>query len=148
MKNTPQIKLNREQKEMMYEIYGDPIYTYTRAQAIEDGHLVDVTEKAKEAGFRVPAALTRAAWADCVEWDERDSRRQTHQDKAGRLWDVLWMALVAAKRAPGRQSLAFQLYRVPRGGRSMRPRLTRLVCHIGSGDDGEPVVTIMMPGED
>ena len=32
------------------------IYAYTRAQAIEDGVLADVSEVAKEAGFRYPVA--------------------------------------------------------------------------------------------
>lgn len=134
--------------QSMAEIFGDPIHIYTRAQAIEDGFLVDVTDTAKEAGFRVPVALTRTAWADCVEWSEKDTQRQIYQDQAGRLWDVLWMAISAARRNTQRESFQFQLYRIPRGGRSMRPRLTRLACKIGPGDSGEPVITIMLPGED
>lgn len=46
-----------------------------------------VTETAKEAGFRVPVAMTTAAWADTVEWTETDSKRQIEQDQSGRLWD-------------------------------------------------------------
>ena len=132
----------------MTEIFGEPIHSYTCAQAIEDGVLVDVTKTASEAGFSIPVALTSSAWADCVAWDEGDSKRQTHQDEAGRLWDVLWMAITAARRSAGKQAVEFQLYRVSRGGRGMRPRLTRLVANIGGGDNGEPVITIMMPGED
>lgn len=130
------------------EIFGEPIHTYTRAHAIADGVLVDVSATAAEAGFGIPVAITRAAWTDCVEWTEADSRRQTYQDEAGRLWDVLWMAFLAARRAAGRQRLTYQLYRVPRGGRGVRPRLVSLVLAIGPGDDGEPVVTILLPGED
>lgn len=133
---------------VMTEIFGHPIHTYTREQAIEDGLLVDVTNTAREVGFRVPVALTRAAWADCVEWTDKDTKRQTVQDEAGRLWDVLWMAINAARRNTQRESFTFQLYRVSRGGRSLRPRLTRLVCRIGPGDSGEPVITILLPGED
>lgn len=135
----------QEVGEVMRETFGEPIHMYTREQAIDDGVLVDVTETATEAGFRVPVAMTRTAWADCVEWSDADSKRQTHQDEAGRLWDVLWMAMVAARRGSGRQSLQFQFYRVPRGGRGTRPRLVELVAHIGAG---EPVITIMQPGED
>ena len=41
----------------------DPaIFAYTRAQAIEDGILVDVSETAREAGFRIPVAITRTVW--------------------------------------------------------------------------------------
>lgn len=132
----------------MSEIFGEVIYSYTRKQAIEDGHLLCVTEVAKEVGFRIPVAVTRAVWADCVEWDEADCRRQTYQDEAGRLWDVLWMVMNAARRGSGAKSLVFQLYRVPRGGRGVRPRLVKLVAHIGSGEDGDPVITISLPGED
>ena len=32
------------------------ISAYTRAQAIEDGILVDVSETAREAGFKIPVA--------------------------------------------------------------------------------------------
>lgn len=131
----------------MLEIYGDPIHTYTRQQATQDGHLVDVTETAKEAGFRFRVAMTRAAWEDCVAWTEDDSRRQVHQDEGGRLWDVLWIAAQAAKRSNGDQ-LTFQLYRVPRGGRGIRPRLTSLRMVIGPDDGGEAVITIMLPDED
>jgi hypothetical protein len=40
------------------------ISSYTRAQAIADGELVDVSTIAREAGFRFPTAITRALWAD------------------------------------------------------------------------------------
>lgn len=37
----------------MHEFFGEPIHFYTRAaEALEDGTLVDVSETAKEAGFR------------------------------------------------------------------------------------------------
>ncbi|MDA8127659.1 MAG: hypothetical protein M0Z73_03010 [Betaproteobacteria bacterium] len=132
----------------MNEIFGEVIYSYTRKQAIEDGQLICVDEVAREVGFRIPVAVTRAVWADCVEWGEADNRRQTYQDEAGRLWDVLWMAMNAARLGAGAQRLVFQLYRVPRGGRGVRLRLVKLVVHIGPGDDGDPVITILLPGED
>lgn len=131
----------------MSEIYGEVIYAYTRQQAIEDGYLVDVSAQAREAGFGCSVALTRAAWEGCVGWSDADSQRQTYQDESGRLWDVLWMAARAAMRGAGDQ-VQFQLYRVPRGGRGMRARLTSLAMHIGPGDHGEAVITIMVPGED
>lgn len=127
--------------------FGQPIYVYTRENAIDDGTLVDVSEVAREAGFRIPVAVTAAAWADCVAWSEADSQRQTHQDESGRLWDVVWMAAIAARKAQG-ERVPFQLYRVPRCGRATRPRLTTLRMHIGPGDAGEPVITILLPNED
>lgn len=67
-------------------VFGAYISVYTRAQAIADGVLIDVSEMSREAGFRFPVAMTRAAWEDCVMWSDEDSRLQVHQDEAGRRW--------------------------------------------------------------
>jgi hypothetical protein len=37
-------------------------YARSESEALADGVLVDVTETAREAGFVIPVALTRAAW--------------------------------------------------------------------------------------
>ena len=132
--------------DSLADVFGEPISSYSRAQAIADGMLVDVSETAREAGFVFPVAMTRAAWSDCVEWSEADNLRLTYQDEAGRLWDVLWMASRAARR--GGEEIRFQLYRVARGGRGTRPRLVTLKGLCGPGDEGEPVITIMLPDED
>ena len=131
-------------------LFGEPIHTYTRTQAIEDGVLIDVSETARRAGFVWPVAMTAAAWEDCVAWSEKDSRRQTYQDETGRLWDVVWMAGRAVKTADrsGGQACLFHLCRVPRGGHGMGPRLATLKVLAGSGDEGEPVITILLPHED
>ena len=63
------------------------IHRYTRADAIRDGVLIDVTAAAREAGFRYPVALTTAAWAKCGAVPPGVAC----QDEAGRLWDVLTM---------------------------------------------------------
>ena len=65
--------------------FGDVIYQHTRAQAIEDGMLIDVTETAREAGITFPTALTAAVWERCVAVPEK----APCQDEMGRLWDVL-----------------------------------------------------------
>ena len=46
--------------------FGPILSTYTRAQAIEDGFLVDVSDTAREAGFNIPVAVTRAVWSRLV----------------------------------------------------------------------------------
>jgi len=131
-------------------IFGDVVYAYTRAQALEDGFLVDVSEVAAEARFTVPVALTRALWEDCVAWADDDTKRQTYQDEAGRLWDVVYMASLAAQQAAARglSEVCYSIYRVPRGGRGVRARLTSIKMVIGPGDAGEPVITLMQPSED
>lgn len=129
-------------------LFGRPIYAYTRAQALEDGTLVDVSELAQEAGFRFPVAMTRGAWTDCVEWSDQDSERQeVCQEEIARLWDVLWLAAHAARRSVG-DHLTFQIHRIPRDGHAIVPDQVTLQMLIGPGDRGEPVMTILLVGED
>jgi len=120
----------------------DLIHRYTRAQALEDGVLVDVTETARQAGFRVPVALTQTAWADCVYWTQDDSARVVYQDESGRLWDVLWMASLAAGAAREGGRTSFKLHRVPRDSKTGEPMPVTLLLEIDLGDEGEPVITI------
>lgn len=124
----------------MQEFFGDVIYSYTRAQAIEDGVLVDVTETAREAGFKYPVAVTQALWADIVV--PSDHSRREGQSEAGRLWDVLWMATRSAGQ--GGPEIRYSII-VREGGRSTHREL-KAIC--GPGDTAEPVVTIMLPDED
>jgi len=121
----------------------DVIFSYTRAQAIEDGVLVDVTETARECGFKYPVALTARAWAEVVVPPEK--ARTAGQSEAGRLWDLLWMLLVAIKTSPGGQNTLLYDLIVSDGERQRTVRL-KSIC--GPGDDSGPVLTIMMPGED
>ncbi|MCY3803499.1 MAG: hypothetical protein OXG06_03720 [Gammaproteobacteria bacterium] len=131
------------------EHFGSAIFTYTRAQALEDGVLIDVTEEAKPAGFVLPVALTATVWADCVAWSEADSLEQCHQDESARLWDVLFMAAINIKsRAGSASSLVYAIDRVKRGDDTSEATAVQLKLVIGPGDDSEPVVTIMQPGED
>lgn len=75
--------------------FGEPISTYSGKQAIEDGFLVDVSETAREAGFRWPVALTPQVWEDV----QAIPKSQRHQDVQGRLWDLLRMLLFRIKLA-------------------------------------------------
>jgi len=127
---------------------GEVIYTCTRQQLLEDGYLIDVTETAREAGFTIPVALTRAVWEDCVEWNEEDTKRQTYQDVAGRLWDVIYMACFNARINRNNTSFLYEIYRVPRGGKGKKARRVTLKTVIGPGDQGKPVITIMQSNED
>lgn len=91
-------------------------------------------------------ALTQAAWADCVHWTEDDSASVVHQDQSGRLWDVLWMARLAAPAPRGEgYRTSFKLLRVPRDGKTVQPMPVTLLLDIGPGDEGEPVITIGFP---
>src|SRR4051812_6506497 len=110
------------------------IHCHSRAQMLADAELVDVSEVARLAGFIVPVALTRAAWAECVEWvDEAAQAKSPGQSEAGRLWDVLWMARVAA--ATGRSTRRrFLLKREPQDHERSRSRRVVLVMQTHTGD--------------
>ena len=138
-------------------VFGPVVFAYTRAQAIEDGLLVDVSKVATEAGFKWPAALTRAVYDRYVEVPET---LVGCQDVRGRLWDVLWMCWVAIRtgRIKGDTGEFDLLVRFPDGiewqsnekrhieGEGFRLVTLKAVC--GPGDNAGPVITIMLPGED
>lgn len=125
------------------DLFGDIICGYSRAQAIQDGVLVDVSKTANEAGFKIPVAVTAAVWSQCVKVTQ--AAKRAGNDETGRLWDVLWMARVAALESPRANMVHYELYVVTNG---TAPELVQLKLHIGPGDAGEPVITIMLPGED
>jgi hypothetical protein len=112
----------------------DVIHRYTRAQAIEDGVLVDVSEWASQhemrGGFMIPVAVTSAVWALVQALED------SHEDTRGRAHDVLWLARHAVTH--GRSHFTVRI-----GTRDIR-----MWIHIGGGDNNEPVATIMLDGED
>lgn len=58
-------------------IFGEVNHTNTRAQALSNGLLVDVTKTARDAGFRAHVAITAAAWAKAVAWSDSACARRT-----------------------------------------------------------------------
>ena len=119
------------------------IFRYTRAQALEDGVLIDLTEWAKEVGFQVPVACTAAVWNGYVI--PAKGTPQLGQSERGRAHDLLWMLFNAIRRSEGGESLLFEVIFLQGPRRHITVRF-KSIC--GPGDHGEPVVTIMMPEED
>jgi hypothetical protein len=119
------------------------IFAYTRAQAIADGVLVDVSKLAREAGFKIPVAVTAGVWAECVAVPPG----VTGQDETGRLWDVLNMLRHAIGTNGGSDRVDFAVH-VRKDNEESTPPLVPLYAVCGPGDDADPVVTVMMPHED
>lgn len=150
--------------QTMTDLFGEVIHTYTRAQAIDDGVLVDVTDTeggSREAGLRWPVAMSADAYNDAVRWDEGESgnvdprKGGTGNSTTGRLWDVMTLARHLAlpracmiARAQGQARVDFRVLRIPADGATTRPTHTRLSLCLGPGDDGDPAVTIVLPHED
>ena len=128
----------------------DPVISvYTRAQAIEDGILVDVSDTAREAGFSIPVAVTRTVWDRLVALPESYTG---FQDERGRLWDVVWMARHYALRASDSDRVTMcvlvrDIHKDLRDSNRL-PRRHFPIVAIGAGDTGEPVVTVMFPEDD
>jgi hypothetical protein len=123
------------------------IFSYTRAQAIEDGVLVDVTEHAKTLGFKHHTVVTQGVWGACVALTEAAKRAGC--DERGRLHDVLWMAACAARGMTGKledDRIYFSVLSVT--DNATKPEKIKLWALCGPGDDAEPVLTLMLESED
>lgn len=124
-----------------HPLFGPVIFAYTRAQAIEDGVLVDVTEMAREAGLKHPTAVTAAVWAEYVAIPKGVEA----QDERGRLWDILMMLRFAIQGGAEGNELLYEVL-VRNDNTSPQPVKLKAIC--GPGDSAEPVLTIMLPHED
>jgi hypothetical protein len=120
------------------------IFRYTREQAIAGGVLVDISDMAKEAGFKWPVAVTLAVWHEVVTPTPHDEREG--QSKEGRLWDILNMARLAAKANKDDSDAVLFKVLVQRGGKQETVTLKLVLS--AEAPEGGPCLTIMLPNED
>ncbi len=124
------------------------ISTYTRAQAISDGVLIDVSTTAKEAGFKFPVAVTLTVWESLIVPDIIAASRFGNSIE-GRLWDTLHMLRYAITKQKGSTVLFSVLYTMGHpNGRTCYQKEAQLKALCGPGDTLDPVITIMFPNED
>jgi hypothetical protein len=129
------------------------IFSYTRAQAIDDGVLVDLTLLNGKHGNRQPfnmhVACTSTVFEKYINWPDHDGIEKSEQAIAVRVWDVLYMAALGARtQKEGVQEFLYIVYSTPPDVQFAEAVPVKLKCHIGPGDQGEPVITIMLPHED
>lgn len=142
----------------------DLIYSYTRKQAIDDGILVALSGYApdeietwipamvSEVGIKIPLCVTRSLWDELIAMNPR--AEQAMNDTKGRLWDVLFMFVMAARQSAGEDQLKYTLRVVLGDGsrygkrNASRPQLVRVKAACGPDDDGKPCFTLMMHDED
>lgn len=124
-------------------VNGPMIFRYTRAQAMADGVLVNLSKLAKDAGFKYPVAVTVGVWEECISTEPKDVKRG--QSEKGRAWDILSVLFFNIKRMlEGQDQVVFKV-KVEKDGHAL---IKSLWAKVGSGDQGEPVITIMLVGED
>jgi hypothetical protein len=120
------------------------ISVYTRAQAIEDGVLVDLMQdtmaEVARQHYKHPIACTAAVW-DIMQKAVENERYGN--DYAGVLHDMLWMSRVY-KRQIAENIVIFRVKITGAGSRSVYD--FKLI--VSPGDDAAPVITIMLPEED
>jgi hypothetical protein len=119
----------------------DLIHRYTRSDAIRDGVLVDATERASRVGLRFPVALTAAVYASCVTW----TGPECVQSEPGRMGALLLGLRRAILTSADGDTARYQL-NVLQADLSVETVDLYAVC--GPGDHGEPVITLMLDGED
>lgn len=128
-----------ENKEMFDE---EPVYSYTRFQALEDGVLVDLNQyiPVMQSGYRYPIACTAAVFAII---DRACKNKKYHNDYSGVVWDILWMSRIS----PIQRWNSGRLFQVIINGAGKKT-IYNLKLEVSGGDNGEPVLTIMLPNED
>jgi len=133
------------------------ILSYTRAEAIADGFQVAIPpEITKEAGIIFPVFFTRGVYDKYV----KVPKGMNHQDEQGRLWDILFMFALQARKTDS-EELNFQFCcqlpnagdwtkyeKVCEGNRLLRDVTLRAVIGPLDLDDPNPAITIMFPDED
>jgi hypothetical protein len=117
------------------DLFGEPIYSYSRAQAIEDGVLVDLSQfEVIRMHWKINLCCTAAVW-ELID----DAVENHGKDCAGVLHDLSHMAKLAIGKTPG-DTLHFQCI--------VGSALRSFKLHCGPGDTPVPVLTLMLPNED
>lgn len=118
------------------------IYRITRQNLLETGSLIDVSKMARVVGFAWPVAITKGVQAQIASIPHVLIGIASER---GRLWDVLSLALGAIQRAdPDGNELHFKVL-LPTE-ETIGFKEFKLV--FGPGDEGEPVMTLLLPDED
>ena len=134
---------------MISDMFGEPISVYSRADALRDGVLVEVpADIRREAGILYPVAVTDHLWSYI---DPGNLEEMPGQSVDGRLWDLLWMFIQAAGRSRGESRIKYRVIFQKNVGRYGLPPFCETVTVIavcGPGDNGEPVITLMLPEDD
>lgn len=125
----------------MESIFGKVIYSYSRTQAIEDGVLVSIPANIYSKYFKYPVAITSSAW-NLIEMAIDSPQHQNSLE--GVLCDILWMSQRGITKRIDENQHLFQV--IITGTGRKRSHTFKIMCH--PGDQGEPVLTVMMPEED
>ena len=127
------------------------IHAYTRGEALADGVLVDVTATAKEAGFKVPTAVTASVFNECIEWTEEG--RQAEPDLPGPGRTPLGRPVPRRRQGPPPSAAGARTSSCTNSASCPGPATTTRASAPSSSSSApattpNPVATIMLPNED
>jgi hypothetical protein len=132
-----------------HPVFGPVIYAYTRAQAIADGVLVNLGMFVSQGspvldlvGIRFPVAMTSTAYAEVMGEGEGPELLPT--DEITRR--VLYFLAVLKRAILAHRGEDLSLIQFSCTNAELKPIALKAVC--GPGDNSEPVITCMLPGED
>lgn len=116
------------------------IHSYSRADALEDGVLIDVSKHAAEVGITIHTAITPGVWAEVIgnpDW-------QSCGTEENRIEGIISMAFNELEKKE--TNLVFFSVQLMNYGEVYRE--THLRAQRGPGDNLEPVLTVMLSHED
>ncbi|MBI4805526.1 MAG: hypothetical protein HY795_09850 [Desulfovibrio sp.] len=116
------------------------VFSYTRAQAIDDGVLIDVTTEAKEYGFNLPFVMGDNLFNRYVT--PPPGLEGEGQSLEGRLHDLMTLAALSARKGLQQDQVEFEVLFLMNPGKHEK---VQVVLHVGPGDHGEPVLTLCLP---
>lgn len=119
------------------------IFKYTRAQALEDCVLIDISALAAERGFRVPVAVTSELYHEYLVPSEE--AKDLGQTLDGRIYDMLTIFFFEIRKDSHRNPMKIRVSFLM-GEKDVQSPI--LKCVIDGGDDGKPVITIMLKNQD
>ena len=124
----------------------DYVYVYKRKQAINDGVLIDVEASARTVGFITPVAVTVAVWETYIVPDKCMGEFETIEDRLQFLLSSLRLQIT---ESPPQNYLLFtSWFRMPHKTLGDVMLEFQFKAIAGPGDNGEPVITVMLPYED
>ena len=110
--------------------FGPVIFSYSRKQAIDDGVLIDVSEVARQEGFVLHTVVTCGLWSELGRGGPLEDRPKA----VAAMLRVLRRLIRDA--GPNTDRLDFRFEGIDAW------------ALVGPGDEGEPVLTVMLVGED
>ena len=118
------------------------ISSYSRADAIRDGVLIDITDIAKRFGFKYPVAITSNLYYTYIDPNgNMNSIREVDNTLIG---DVLTTLYYSIKNSKENETNIVTVKMTI----EISPNETSEIefwAHCGPGDDYRPVITIMLP---